>query len=81
MEVLEKLEQRISELLAGIDRLKAENARIRSESETNSAKIAELSEENRKMCASLAQEENTRGEAMKRLDALLRKIEEHENIE
>jgi hypothetical protein len=31
--------------------------------------------------ASLAQEESTRVEALKRLDVLLRKIEEHENIE
>ncbi|MDR1659148.1 MAG: cell division protein ZapB [Desulfovibrio sp.] len=81
MEVLEKLEQRIPELLAEVDRLKAENARTRSEAEATAARITELKEENRRLRASLAQEESTRAEALKRLDVLLRKIEEHENIE
>jgi cell division protein ZapB len=81
MEVLEKLEQRIPGLLAGLDRLKAENVRIRSESGATAARITELAEENRQLRASLAQEESTRAEALKRLDVLLRKIEEHENIE
>ena len=81
MEVLEKLEQRIPELLAGVDRLKAEIARIRSETGATAARITELAEENRRLRASLAQEESTRAEALKRLDVLLRKIEEHENIE
>ncbi|MDR2054422.1 MAG: cell division protein ZapB [Desulfovibrio sp.] len=81
MEALEKLEQRIPELLAGIDRLKAENVRIRSEAAAAAAKTTELEEENRRLRTSLGQEESTRAEALKRLDALLRKIEEHENIE
>ncbi|MDR2573418.1 MAG: cell division protein ZapB [Desulfovibrio sp.] len=81
MEILDKLEQRITELLAAFDGLKAENARIRAEATTTGAGMRELEEENRRLRASLAQEEGRRSEAVKRLDALLRKIEEHESIE
>jgi cell division protein ZapB len=81
MEVLEKLEQRIAGLLDGIGRLKAENARIRSEAGAAAARISELEEENHRLRDTLAQEESTRAEALKRLDVLLRKIEEHENFE
>ena len=81
MEILDKLEQRITELLAAFARLKAENARIRAEATTAGAGMRELEEENRRLRASLAQEEGRRSEAVKRLDALLRKIEEHESIE
>ncbi|MDR1776239.1 MAG: cell division protein ZapB [Desulfovibrio sp.] len=81
MEALEKLEQRIPQLLADLDNLKAENSRIRAEAIAEGARAAELEEQNRRLHASLAQEENARNEALKRLDALLRKIEEHESIE
>ncbi|MDR3320772.1 MAG: cell division protein ZapB [Desulfovibrio sp.] len=81
MEALEKLEQRIAEFLAKFDGQKAENVRIRAEAAVVAVRMAELEEENRRLRASLVQEEGTRVDALKRIDALLLKIEEHESIE
>ncbi|MDR0816244.1 MAG: cell division protein ZapB [Desulfovibrio sp.] len=81
MEIFEQLEKRITGLLTRFDNLKAENARFRAEVAEAAAKKTELEEENRTLRASLAQAGNTRAEALKRLDDLLRKIDEHESIE
>ena len=44
-------------------------------------KKAVLEEENRKLRDALTQEEHLRVEALKRIDALLRRIQEHDSVE
>ena len=78
MELLEQLEAQIAELL---DRLRAENTRLHAEASAIVAEKAVLEEENRKLHDSLAQEENLRVEALKRIDALLHRIQEHDSVE
>lgn len=81
MELLEQLESRVTELLDKLDRLEAENVRLRSESSAVVAEKAVLEEENRKLRDALTQEEHLRVEALKRIDALLRRIQEHDSVE
>lgn len=81
MELLEQLETHVTALLAKLDRLKAENTRFRAESSAAVAEKAVLEEENRKLHESLAKEETLRTEALKRIDVLLRRIQEHDSIE
>lgn len=81
MELLEQLESHIMALLARLDRLQAENTRIRAESSAIVAEKAVLEEENHKLHESFAKEEALRTEALKRIDALLRRIQEHDSIE
>ena len=78
MELLEQLEAQVAELLA---RLRAENTRLHAEASAIVAEKAVLEEENRKLHDSLAQEENLRVEALKRIDALLHRIQEHDSVE
>ena len=73
MELLEQLEAQIAELL--------ENTRLHAEASAIVAEKAVLEEENRKLHDSLAQEENLRVEALKRIDALLHRIQEHDSVE
>ena len=80
MELLEQLEARIGDILALQDRLKNENTRLREEIEADVAAKASLEGENRKLRDALAQEEAMRNEAVKRIDALLRKIQEHDSV-
>lgn len=80
MELLEQLEARIGDILASQDRLKNENTRLREEIEAAVAAKTSLEGENRKLRDALAQEEAMRNEAMKRIDALLRKIQEHDSV-
>ncbi|MDR2820430.1 MAG: cell division protein ZapB [Desulfovibrio sp.] len=81
MKNLEQLELHISALLEKFDRIKVESERIRAESSAANAEKSELVEENRKLRASLTKEENLRNEALKRIDALLRKVQEHDSVE
>ncbi|WP_022655213.1 cell division protein ZapB [uncultured Desulfovibrio sp.] len=81
MELLEQLESRVTELLDRLDRLAAENVRLRAESSAIVAEKAVLEEENRKLHDALTQEEHLRVEALKRIDALLRRIQEHDSVE
>lgn len=81
MELLEQLESHVTALLAKLDRLKAENTRLRAESSAIVAEKAVLEEENHKLHESFAKEEALRTEALKRIDALLRRIQEHDSIE
>lgn len=81
MELLEQLEAQVAELLARLDRLRAENTRLHAEASAIVAEKAVLEEENRKLHDSLAQEENLRVEALKRIDTLLHRIQEHDSVE
>ena len=49
--------------------------------ENKVASSIEKAVENRKLHDSLAQEENLRVEALKRIDALLHRIQEHDSVE
>ena len=81
MELLEQLESQVEALLARLDRLKAENARISAESAAVAAQIDALDQENQKLREALENEETLRTEALNRIDALLRRIREHDSVE
>ena len=81
MELLEQLEARVVELLARLDRQRAENAHLRAELSARGVESSGLEEENRRLHDSLAREEGRRAEALQRIDALLRKIQEHDSVE
>lgn len=81
MELLEQLEARVAELLARLDRLRAENAHLRAELSAQGVESSGLEEENQRLHDSLAREEGRRAEALQRIDALLRKIQEHDSVE
>lgn len=81
MELLEQLETHIAALLGRLDRLKEDNERAHAASLLAAGEKNLLEEENRKLRASLEKEERLRVEALKRIDALLRKIQEHDSIE
>ena len=81
MELLEQLESQVEALLARLDRLKAENAKISAESADVAARNDALDEENQKLREALENEETLRTEALNRIDALLRRIQEHDSVE
>lgn len=81
MELLEQLETRVAALLSGLDTLRAENARARAELEALAAAKAALEEENRGLREALDNGEALRAEALRRIDALLRSIQEHDSVE
>lgn len=64
-----------------LDRLKAENAKISAESAAVAARNDALDEENQKLREALENEETLRTEALNRIDALLRRIQEHDSVE
>ncbi len=67
--------------MARLDRLKAENAKISAESAAVAARNDALDEENQKLREALENEETLRTEALNRIDALLRRIQEHDSVE
>ena len=81
MELLEQLESQVVALLARLDRLKAENAKINAESAAVAAENEALDKENQKLREALENEEKLRTEALNRIDALLRRIQEHDSVE
>ena len=81
MELLEQLESQVEALLARLDRLKAENAKISAESAAMAAQNEALDMENQKLREALENEEKLRTEALNRIDALLRRIQEHDSVE
>lgn len=81
MELLEQLEIRVAELLATLDRLRAENSRAQSAISALDMEKTALEEENRRLHAALERGEELRREALRRIDGLLRKIQEHDSVE
>ena len=81
MELLGQLETQVAALLARLDRLKAENARISAESAAMGAERAALEDENHRLREALENEEQLRAHALKRIDAVLRNIQEHDSVE
>ena len=81
MELLEQLESQVEALLARLDRLKAENAKINAEYAALAAENEALDMDNQKLREALENEEKLRTEALNRIDALLRRIQEHDSVE
>ena len=81
MELLEQLESQVEALLARLDRLKAENAKISAEYAALAAENEALDMNNQKLREALENEEKLRTEALNRIDALLRRIQEHNSVE
>lgn len=81
MELLERLEQRISDILAKLNDFKSENTHLRDTLSNMALEKSALEEENHKLHESLAQRDALREEAVKRIDTLLCRIEEHDSIE
>ncbi|MDO5483939.1 MAG: cell division protein ZapB [Desulfovibrionaceae bacterium] len=81
MELLERLEAQVDRLLQQMDSLRAENARICEELAALKAEKAELEAARQKLQDLLTREETRRVEALKRLDALLRRIQEYDSVE
>lgn len=81
MEALEQLETQVLALLEQKAQLLAETRRLHSELEATIAAKMSLEEENRELRENLNKEEQVRGDAINRMDALLRLIQEHENAE
>ena len=81
MELLEKLETQVAALLARLDRLRAENERISAESAVLGEEKAALEDENHRLREALENEEQLRAHALKRIDAVLRNIQEHDSVE
>lgn len=81
MELLEQLEKQVAALLDRLDRLKTENARLRTEFAAMGADKAALEEENLRLLEALEKEEQTRKAALGRIDALLHDIQEHDSVE
>lgn len=80
MELLGRLEAQVDWLLQELNHLRAENARSRAELSALQAELAELGDAKTKLQDLLAREEALRTEALKRIDALLRRIQEHDSV-
>lgn len=81
MELLERLETQVDGLLQQMVRLRAENSQVRAKLAALEAEKASLEAAGQKLQDLLAQEESRRVEALKRIDALLRRIQEHDSVE
>lgn len=81
MEVLEQLEIRVADLLARLDALRAECAQATSSLAAAVQQRQALEQENSRLTQAVARSEERRKEALRRLDALLRKIQEHDSVE
>ena len=74
MELLDRLERRIGDLLRQNQDLRKENAQISA----SAGAIAQMREENRMLTEALDKERALRGEIDRRIDRLLAEISEHE---
>ena len=77
MELLDRLERRIGDLLQQNQNLRKENARHCASAEI----IAQIQEENRILTEALDKERALRGEIDSRIDRLLAEINEHEHAD
>lgn len=77
MELLNLLETRINALLTHIDSLKAENNALKEEMQQGQSVMLE---ENRGLKQALEQEERIREASTARLDALLKRLDDYNDI-
>lgn len=80
MENLEQLEKSIDGLLHRLGELKNEIIRLNEEVASLNREKAVLEEQNQTLHDTICKEENLRTEAMTRIDSLLRKIRDHDNV-
>lgn len=81
MEVLERLEIGIRALLKRHELLREENRRLADGISVLTQEKKILERENRDLHESLARQEILRIEALRRIDVLLRKIQDYEKVE
>lgn len=74
MDLIEKLETRITGILEQLDTLKAENARLVAEADSGREA---LEEENLRLGEELDQEKAAKRAVLEKIDKLLAKIDEH----
>lgn len=80
MEMLERLETCVDDLLTRQEILKRENSRLQSELSSLTQENAALEEKNHSLHEMLAQHEKLRAEARERIESLLRKIQDHDSV-
>ena len=81
MDVLGRLESQVAALLAELRRLKEGYAYLDAQIFALQEEKTALVAENRRLTLDLEKEGQLRAEARRRIDALLRKVEEHDSIE
>lgn len=80
MEALELLNTRVDELLARMNLLLMENARLQTELSDAMREKTVLAEENHNLHVSLENLDGLRAEALRRIESLLIKIRDHESV-
>lgn len=80
MEELDRLEDIVNKLLGRLDGLKAENSELKAQIENLAAQKSELEAQNRMLNDSLAVKEHAANDVLARIDSLMRRIEEHDNL-
>lgn len=78
--MLERLEKCVNGLISRYEALKEENFRIRANMEDLMQENEALVKENNSLHEKLAQEEQLRAEALRRIEGLLQKIGEHGSV-
>lgn len=80
MEALDRLEDIVNNLLGRLDALKAENSELKAQIENLAGCKADLEAQNRLLNDALAVKEHAVNEVLARIDSLMRRIEEHDNV-
>lgn len=81
MKSLEQLESGIVSLLDKLVVLKEENSRLKAENSVLAEKNAALEEEFKKLKDVVEEEENLRAEILRRVNALIRRIQANDSLE
>lgn len=77
MELLDLLENRVAGLMAEVDRLRAENSRLREDVVTTESLLATSEEEKRALKESLTQEQQVKDAVLQRIDGLLQRLKDY----
>ena len=80
MEALDRLEEIVNNLLGRLDALKAENSELKAQIENLATSKSELEAQNRMLNDSLAVKDQAANDVLARIDSLMRRIEEHDNV-
>ncbi len=77
MELLDLLENRVAGLMAEVDRLRAENSRLREDVVAAESLLATSEEEKRALKESLTQEQQVKDAVLQRIDGLLQRLKDY----
>ena len=77
MELLDLLENRVTGLMAEVDRLRAENSRLREDVVAAESLLATSEEEKRALKESLTQEQQVKDAVLQRIDGLLQRLKDY----